>query len=275
MTAAVEGNASAYSSATWRLRERHDDPLGRASRGGTSLTLLGSWALWDDGVQVTVTASEQRLLVLLALKGGQRRPYIAGTLWPDANEKQALRRLRNLLWNLRRRCPALLEATEDAVSLNASVVVDVQELVATARELIEGSTGTETLGQRLSIMSEPAELLLGCYDDWVLRERDRINELRIRALEALVDDLLLCGRHGDASVAAIAAIELDPLRESSHRALMRVYLVEGNPALAIRQMDRYREILRTELGTGEPTAKMLELVTQATDHRQPPLLTAL
>lgn len=230
--------------------------------GGTVLSLLGTWALHHDGLAVPATASEQRLVVLLALRRRQRRPYLAGTLWPDVGEKQALTRLRNTLCSLRRRCPRLLEVSEDAVGLRSSVRVDVEDLEALARDLLAGRLpdGPDPAAACAQLVASD-ELLLGWYDDWIIRERDRINELRIRALEVCVEVLLELDRLGEASEAAIAAINLDPLRESSHRALMRVYLAEGNPALAARQVERYREILHAELGRFEdPTEKMLGLL---------------
>ena len=232
---------------------------GPAAAGtGTRLTLLGTWALHHDGIAVPATVSEQRLVVLLALRHRQRRPYLAGTLWPDVAEKQALTRLRNTLCSLRRRAPRLLEVSEDAVGLGSSVDVDAAELEALARSVLTG---------RLPDALDPAdacarlvvcdELLLGWYDDWIIRERDRINELRIRALEGCVEVLLARFRPSQAAEAAMAALTLDPLRESSHRALMRVYLAEGNPALAARQAERYREILHAELGvSADPTDEM-------------------
>lgn len=242
-----------------------------APGAGTVLSLLGTWTLHHEGVAVLATGSEQRLVVLLALRRRQRRPYLAGMLWPDVGEKQALTRLRNTLCSLRRRCPRLLEVTEDAVALRPAVRVDLEDLEGLARDLLAG---------RLPEGPDPAaacarlvacdELLLGWYDDWILRERDRFNELRIRALEVCVEVLLGLDRLGGASEAAIAAINLDPLRESSHRALMRVYLAEGNPVLAARQVERYREILRVELGRFEdPTEKMLGLLHETGPRPRP------
>ena len=245
---------------------------GRPPCGGvTALSLLGTWALHSDGEVVPATASEQRLVVLLALRRRQRRPYLAGMLWPDVGEKQALTRLRNTLCSLRRRCPRLLDVSEDAVALPSSVMVDVEQLEALARALLSGHLpeGPDPAAA-LTQLIEADELLLGWYDDWILRERDRINELRIRALEVCVELLVGLGRLGEASEAAIAAITLDPLRESSHRALMRVYLAEGNPALAARQVDRYREILHAELGRlKEPTDQMLDLLERTVEPGRP------
>ncbi len=254
-------------------RGAHGESVG-SPPAGPVLRLLGSWSLWSSGREVVATASEQRLVVLLALRGRQRRAFLGGVLWPDVADRQALTRLRNTLSSLRHRCPGLIETSEDTVALAQAVAVDVRELEAAARDLVDGRSRPVPVDTRLEVLVGSSELLLGWYEDWILRERDRLNELRVRALEVLVDELLGARRCAEASEAAIAAVQLDPLRESSHRALMRVYLAEGNPALASRQVDRYRGILQAEFGTSEPTPQMLDLAVRGCEIRRSPLVLA-
>jgi hypothetical protein len=71
------------------------------------------------------------------------------------------------------------------------------------------------------------ELLPGWYEDWVLVERKRLRQLRMHALEALAEKLTEAGRYGVAMPAAYAAVRADPVRESAHRAVVRVHLAEG------------------------------------------------
>ena len=51
----------------------------------------------------------------------------------------------------------------------------------------------------------------------------------------------------------------EPLRESAHRLLVRIYLAEGNAFDAIRQFRLYRELAGSRLGI-EPSAQMLDLM---------------
>ena len=51
----------------------------------------------------------------------------------------------------------------------------------------------------------------------------------------------------------------EPLRESAHRLLVRIYLADGNSFDAIRQFRLYRDLARSRLGI-EPSPQMLELV---------------
>ena len=64
-------------------------------------------------------------------------------------------------------------------------------------------------------------MLPACYDDWVLVQRDRFRQLRLHALEALCERLTASGRYGEAIDAGLAAVCAEPLRESSHRVLIR------------------------------------------------------
>jgi DNA-binding SARP family transcriptional activator len=103
-------------------------------------------------------------------------------------------------------------------------------------------------------------LLIGWYDEWVLPERDRVNDLRVHALEALVDRFIDCGRAREALRAARVATRVDPYRDSAHRATIRAFLAEGNPASALRHYERYRAFVRTELGIDRMTDEMMATI---------------
>ena len=68
------------------------------------------------------------------------------------------------------------------------------------------------------------------------------------ALEALSAQLLECDDAPAAIEAALAAVTVEPLRESAHRAVVQAHLREGNLAEALRQYEAYRYIATTELG---------------------------
>jgi DNA-binding SARP family transcriptional activator len=106
------------------------------------------------------------------------------------------------------------------------------------------------------------ELLPGWYDDWVLIARERLRQLRLHALEVLADKLAHVGRYGEALQAAYAAVDTEPLRESAHRAVVRVHLAEGNTAEAVRAYQAFRDMLTDELGVA-PSNQMDELLVGA------------
>jgi DNA-binding SARP family transcriptional activator len=160
---------------------------------------------------------------------------------------------------VRRLAPGVLEVDEQTVAL-VNVHLDVDDLVTVGRQLAEGAVGPGALTEAFRVLVEARELLLGWYDEWVLEQRERLTNLRIYALEGLVDELVTWRRYGEALDAALAGVRLDPFRESTHRAVVRVHLAEGNPASASRAVERYQKMLRAEFGTDELTHHMLELI---------------
>lgn len=233
------------------------------------LRLLGNFSLHLDGVHRPLSASAQRLLASLALRGTQRRVFVAGMLWPEVREEQALTRLRSTLWRLRRLSTELLCADELTVGLRPGIAVDSDEMVAAARAATASEVSPSRLSAAFARLVYSEDLLVGWYEDWVIEERERLGQLRIHGLEVLVDQLIAAARYVEALEAAMTAARLDPLRESTHRSVMRVHLAENNPASARRQVDRYRHILRTQLGIQEPTRAMLGLLDDPLQGRAP------
>jgi DNA-binding SARP family transcriptional activator len=116
-------------------------------------------------------------------------------------------------------------------------------------ELVAGRMGLE------------GELLPDWYDDWVALERERFRELRIHAFEALSARLVSAERFGEAMDIALAAVRCEPLRESTHRAVISVHLAEGNRAAALDEYRHFRDRTKFELGLA-PSARMEALVRQ-------------
>lgn len=187
---------------------------------------------------------------------------MAATLWLDASEERSRANLRSALWRLSRAGAAIVEADGDQVCLGREVVVDVPSLVAAARRLLDGED--ENGEPRLDDTLVSGELLPDWYDDWVLDERDRVHQLRLHALEALAERLAAAGRYGEAVEAALAAVRVDPLRESAQRTLIRVHLAEGNGYEALRRYHVFRDRLHEQLGLS-PSPQMEALVAGLRD----------
>jgi DNA-binding SARP family transcriptional activator len=120
----------------------------------------------------------------------------------------------------------------------------------------------------LELAALRGELLPDWYDDWVLIEREYFRQLRLRALEVACDRFTGAGRLDDALATGLAVLECEPLRESAHRALIRVHLGQGNVSEAIRQYCFCRSLLRDRLGV-DPSDQMFELMREVTDRQRP------
>lgn len=229
-------------------------------RGGVRVTLLGGFTLTCDGVEAELPLSAQRLVAFLALQDAPLlRLYVAGVLWPDTSEKRSYANLRSALWRLRKVPHAVVDARTANLRLAPGVAVDAREAAATARALLEGSGIAPPPPKLLT-----ADLLPDWYEDWVVGERERLRQLRLHALEMLAHRLTDSGSFGLAAEAGLAALRSDPLRESANRALIRVFLAEGNPAEAVRHYRSYSILLERELGLA-PSPQMLALLDGLTN----------
>jgi DNA-binding SARP family transcriptional activator len=241
---------------------------------GARITLIDGFTVrWDHpGSEVAgddLPHGVQRLVVHLCLAGRPTRSAVAGDLWPEVPEDQAHASLRSALWRARKVAPGLVEGVGGALSLVPGVRVDVRELDDWARRVADpGSTTAEVALPDLGVHGE---LLPGWYDDWVLMERERLRQVRLHALEALAGRLTAAGRFADALQAALLAVRAEPLRESAHRAVIRVHLAERNLGEALRAYEHFRRLLADELGV-RPSEQMDRLV--AGIARRPPVVPA-
>jgi DNA-binding SARP family transcriptional activator len=252
---AVAGVSSTASTASGLPTTR---PSSRASGAAFELHLLDAFRFTVDGRSIDLPHPARRLLALLAIKRHPLlRTYAAGMLWLDTSDGRAAANLRSVLWRLRSRDLPVVATHNGTIELAAQVVVDVWEADALAHRWL---TGGETDADRVDASTGlEGELLPDWYDEWVQDERERYRQLRLHALEAMAERLASAGRWGDAVLAALAALSSDPLRESAHRAVIKVHMAEGNVAEAIRQLRRCERLMIEEVGV-PPSAKLQELI---------------
>ena len=91
--------------------------------------------------------------------------------------------------------------------------------------------------------------LLGEDGTWIEDRRRRLLVLRLRALDCLAEIHSWNREPTLALRAAEEAVELEPYRETSYRALMRIHDRAGNRAEAVRVYVRLERLLARELGT--------------------------
>ncbi len=210
------------------------------------------------------TRKTQALLAYLALHPGHPhdREKIQGLLWPDAPPRQAQASLRQTLFTLRKTLPgtsaAALLTTATTVALDASHLrVDVALLEhhvgGVTREALEGvaSLYAGHLLEAFVIDEAP-------FDQWIENERSRLREVTLGTLERLLDLQAAAGEPEKAIQTALHALRLDPLRESTHRALMQLYAASGRRGAAVQQYRSLVTALARELGV-EPDSQTKKL----------------
>lgn len=233
---------------------------------GRFLLLLGETPL------TTITVPRvQSLLAYLVLNRNtpQNRSHLAFLLWPDSTEAQAHTNLRQLLHHLRQALPnsdQFLAISKQSLQwlptqAERSGVLDIQAfeqacIQAKQAEHVHDMVGLQqALEQALHLYH--GDLLPGCYEEWIIPERDRLRQMFLQAAERLSALLEEERAYPIAITVAQTLLHQDPLREATYQQLMRLHALRGDRAAALRVYHTCAKILERELGT-EPSA-----ITQA------------
>lgn len=213
------------------------------------LDLLDGFQLRIGSEVIDLSDVAQRLVALLALhRRPLRRSVVAGTLWPEKTEARASANLRSSLWRLNDTGQrAAIRCHGATLALDPAITVDVTELERSGWELLDGASApTKNFGSDCFAR----ELLPGWYEDWVLIERERLGQIQIRFLEALVGHLRRQGEFARAIDHAMRLVAIDPLRERSQLALVQTLLDEGSWGRARQTAVAYRVLLEDSFGAG-------------------------
>lgn len=219
------------------------------------LKLLGGFAFERLGSPIQLPAGMQRLLAYLALHGTSHRCVVAGTLWPEAPETQAMASLRTSVWRMNRAFPGVLSPANATLSLSGDTSVDSREQERFATQVLRDDSDSQDWCTSQLECLWSGDLLPGWYEDWVTFERERLSQLRLHALERSARVLIQRQQLDIALQLALEAVRAEPLRESATALLMAVYLAEGNVVDAIRQYDVFRMMLHSELDV-EPSFRL-------------------
>ena len=223
-----------------------------------TVRLMGSFSVFDRGERIDLPGDAQRLVAFLAINRDRvPRAYVAGTLWIEGNQDRAFGNLRSALWRVRRVAERLIDADAQNLGLTADAAIDVDTVMQVGNRICSQDRVGSTPECDLELFTQ--ELLPGWYDDWAIVERERLRQTSLHALEALADRWTAISHFAAAIQAALAAIRLDPLRESAHRCLIRIHIAEGNYSEAIRHYHEYAERMRSDLGI-EPSPQLRDLL---------------
>jgi DNA-binding SARP family transcriptional activator len=231
---------------------------GDTQSGQIQVRLLGGFEFLLDDRPLRLPFSAQRVVAFLALQQlPVQRVYVAVNLWPDSTEQHAHASLRSALWRLGLRGLRVVTATPTHLGFGPSVQVDIDEASSRAKRLVHRTGPPEA--DDVVQLCDLGEILPDWYDDWVLLARERFHQLRLHALESICEQCAMDQRFGQAVDAGLAAVAIEPLRESAHRVLIASYLAEDNAADAVRQYVLYRQLVKDRLGL-DPSPRMHELV---------------
>ncbi len=233
-----------------------------------TLSFLGCFHVCLDDRPVTDFKSNKvrALLAYLAVEADRphRREALAGLLWPDWPDRDALSNLRYALASLRRSIgdhaatPPFLLITPQTLQFNPASDhwLDVAEL---ERQIADGAEPISA--QSLYRGSFLAGFSIGDaapFEEWVLLRREQISLQVMSLLGSLAAYHEASGDYPAAQSCARQQVALEPWSEEVHRMLMRVLTLGGQRSAALHQYYTCRDLLRDELGV-EPTGETVAL----------------
>jgi DNA-binding SARP family transcriptional activator/tetratricopeptide (TPR) repeat protein len=208
------------------------------------LALLGPPVVLRDGLPVTFdTRKAVALLALLAVTGREHsREQLADLLWPDADSAKGRASLRRTLSVTAAVMGAGLTISRAAVTLELGAVqVDVREF-----EALIARADAESLEQAVQLYRDDflsGFVLRSCpdFEEWQASVSEGLRQALARGLQRLVAACIAEGDLERATGHARRWLQLDPLHEPAHQAIIRLHGWAGQRSAAMRQ---YRSLVR-------------------------------
>jgi len=244
--------------------------------GETEFCLLGPLTVRVSGAEVAVPPGQQRmLLAALLLQAG--RPVSTGelaeVLWGAALPSAPKMSVQNCVMRLRK---SLGDSASAIVTEPGGYLIRIgagdldiarfEAALAAGRSAARAGSwaaAARQLAGGLALWRGQPLAGVGC-DALELRERPRLAELRLQALEARIDADLHLGRHADVLEELRRLTAAEPLRERLHGLLMTALYRGGQRGAALAAFRAASEILVEELGT-EPGPELQRLHGQVRD----------
>lgn len=221
------------------------------------LILLGKPVVCSTGSSdVDVPLSLQPFFGYLGVErsSGCHRERMIEALWPQVAPDKGRRRLNTVVWRAR----ALFGQEREAVHTSrtghialdrACVEVDIVPTVAALSDENRSAAAHADPGAiarlQRAVLADAEDFLVGCYDDWVVQARHQLGLAIISGIETL---LTAASSDDEAMLWAELLVRRDPLREDTHRRLIRLYAEAGRRSDALRQYEVCERRLRDELG---------------------------
>ena len=228
--------------------------------------LFGRFRVLSNGQELKGidARKEQELFCYLLLQRDAiiSREVLASMLWPDTTTSQSKKYLRKSLWQLHAALKAQTEPTNSRmlridpewIQLNSETdlwldvaefeqaFVSVQKI--SGREL--DALQVQTLQDAIELYQKP--LLEDWYEDWCLRERDRLQTMYLLLLDKLMDYCIVRRDCESGLFYGLRSLAFERTRESTYRRLMRLHYLAGDRASALYQYERCVASLEEDFG---------------------------
>lgn len=228
------------------------------------VSLLGRFLIRCDGhiVRGLEARRPQELLAYLLIyrDKAHQREQLADLLWGDDAGGAARKGLRQALWQIQAAFegeepdePPLLLTNQEWLQINPArklwtdIAVFEEVLRAYGGQSGEHLMAAEADKLDRAVSYYHGDLLEGCYADWCLFERERLQNLFLISLDKLMAYCEANGCHESGLRYGSLILGRDCAHERTHRRMMRLYYLAGDRTTALRQYERCVETLRREL----------------------------
>jgi predicted ATPase/DNA-binding SARP family transcriptional activator len=243
---------------------------GLAIRSFGELTLT----LDDVALDERIIPLKARALLLYICRQHKEQPRekLASLLWTEFSTERAAHNLRMTLSRLREHLAPYVEITRTEVDahvwLDANVFEDNLDALRDSLNGIESFTST-TRNQLITTVNLYRDDFLGnlvlpdaaAFHEWADTQREVLRQRFLSAADRLIQVYMEETQYVDGKALAHRLLALDPLREASQQALIRLYALDGDRTAALQQFERFQTLLWDELGV-EPEDETIALYEQ-------------
>jgi len=247
------------------------------------IQLLGNTNIWRaDGTLVDGPVWRKRkvqiLLAFLALQRGRpaHRQALLEALWPDLEYTAALHNLNTTVYHLRKSLEPTLQHGSDSryiryegncycLDVGASLWLDVVAFetgIAQARRELGPEQAINFYRNALSWYQGDFLADLGAASAWCSRERERLRDLYLEALEKVGRLHEQRQEYRQANEMYWKALSADPCRESACQRLMQLAALRGDPTVVMALYNGLVAALNREVGA-RPTQETVSIYEAA------------
>src|SRR5215203_810210 len=238
--------------------------------------ILGPLEVRSNGHSLPLGGPKQRAVLALLLLGANRvvsREHLIAELWPDAPGRDSEHALRLQISRLRKALSAAGDGEDRVVTRAPGYSLRVEpgeldleryeRLVAAGRAALEARDAESAVAR----LREAESLWRGRpladleFEPFARLDVERLEELRLAALEERIEAEVAAGRHRELVPELERLIAEHPLRERLRAQLMRALYASSRQAEALAVYTDTRRLLVDELGI-EPSALLRELERQ-------------
>lgn len=212
--------------------------IGRVERNGEEIP-ISDWG----------AAATRLMLFYMLMHSYRTRDQIANVLWEDLPADKVKATFHTTKFRLKRALGTEVLSYEGGY-YKLHPDFDHWFDVRIFEELIESPTSESRIEHlQAAIDLYKGDFLEDCYDDWCIQLRQALREECLTAIDELTDLWLARRRYRHAIRILFRGLEIDNLRESFHRNLIRTYALAGERSQALNQYQRWKNLLEAELNT--------------------------